>query len=199
MVKVVHYKILNTLSYSRKLWWFFGNKKNKEFVTKYSILKMFFTKRQNISKNNHWVGTHWFLVLSFVENFRHFGNSLWKQVFVPNFLILEFLEFKICEKNHNCLQYEGCLRFFTFIFWIFPNLAKGSYRWLPFKQHHKIKRNNKIKIKPFSKIGKISPKRKLKLKIQKWNDFGKFQSLEVREGKKIGKNHHIYQCVAINR
>jgi hypothetical protein len=35
---------------------------------------------------------------------------------------------------------------------------------MPFEQHHKIKRNNKIKIKPFLKIGEISPKR-IKIKI----------------------------------
>jgi hypothetical protein len=36
---------------------------------------------------------------------------------------------------------KGCLRFYIFIFWISPNLAKYTFRILTFEQHCKIEKN----------------------------------------------------------
>jgi membrane-associated phospholipid phosphatase len=47
--------------------------------------------------------------------------------------------------NFNTFDYnmKGGLRFSTFIFWVFPKLAKHIFGWLPLEQHKKIE--NKIK------------------------------------------------------
>jgi len=66
-----------------------------------------------------------------VENFRHFvikknwKNNILSQIFI--FLFFEkskFFVFKIALNCHNLLTMKGCLRFFTFIFRIFSNVAK---------------------------------------------------------------------------
>jgi hypothetical protein len=33
---------------------------------------------------------------------------------------------------------KGCLRFFAYIFWILPNLAKYNYGWSSVEQYHKF-------------------------------------------------------------
>jgi hypothetical protein len=53
---------------------------------------------------------------------------------------MKILFLKIAKNHHNCLQYERCLRFSTFIFWTSPNLTNCSYGWFPPEQHHKIEK-----------------------------------------------------------
>ncbi len=38
---------------------------------------------------------------------------------------------------------KSCLRFFSLIFLISPNLAKYAYGWLPFEQNHKVEKEKK--------------------------------------------------------
>jgi hypothetical protein len=45
-------------------------------------------------------------------------------------------------------MWEGGLRLSTFIFWIFPNLVKYTYRWLPLEQHHKIGKKTNHSLEP---------------------------------------------------
>jgi hypothetical protein len=60
-----------------------------------------------------------------------------------------------CQKNETfalkiasiAYNIKGCLRFYTFIFWISPNLAKYTYGWLSLEQQHKIG-GKKKKTKP---------------------------------------------------
>ncbi len=39
---------------------------------------------------------------------------------------------------------KRCLRFFKLKNWIFPNLAKYCYKWLPLEQHHKIEKKKTL-------------------------------------------------------
>jgi len=39
---------------------------------------------------------------------------------------------------------KGCFKFYTFIFWISPNLVKYTYRLLSLEQHHKIERKQGV-------------------------------------------------------
>jgi hypothetical protein len=38
---------------------------------------------------------------------------------------------------------EGSLNFFTFRFWLYPNMAKLPYRWSLFQLHHKVGKRRK--------------------------------------------------------
>ncbi len=56
---------------------------------------------------------------------------------IPWFFFLE-------KVRHYCLQYDmkGCLRFYSFIFWISSNSAKYTYGLSPLEQQRKIEKNN---------------------------------------------------------
>jgi len=48
---------------------------------------------------------------------------------------LKFFCHKSPRITYNMIE---CIRFFIFILWVSPNLAKCTYGWLPLEQHHKI-------------------------------------------------------------
>jgi hypothetical protein len=83
------------------------------------------------------------LLLLLLLNLWWVFTILWKMFSkknsVTNSLII-FLE----KIRHYCLQYDmkGCLRFYSFIFWISSNSAKYTYGLSPLEQQRKIEKNN---------------------------------------------------------
>jgi len=90
-----------------------------------------------------------------VANFSPFCKKYFEKAkpFVKHSLLFFFWKTN-CQKNEtfafkiSSIAYntKGCLRFFSFIFWISPNLAKYTYGWLSLEQHHKIGKNKNKKI-----------------------------------------------------
>jgi hypothetical protein len=65
---------------------------------------------------------------------KKFKNICWKNALL--FFFLNSILFpKIATIDSNM---KGCLRFSTFVFSIFSNLAKYTYELLPLKQHQEI-------------------------------------------------------------
>ncbi len=50
----------------------------------------------------------------------------------------------MCQKLSQLIAYnmKACLRFYTLIFSVSPNLAKHTYGQSPLEQHHKIEKKN---------------------------------------------------------
>jgi hypothetical protein len=76
-----------------------------------------------------------------------------RKIFSENKILSEFPYF--IRKNSKNLtkivmiayNMQGCLRFYTFMFLISPDLAKLTYGLLPLEQHHKIEKKKKKKKK----------------------------------------------------
>ncbi len=65
-----------------------------------------------------------------------------KNIFQILNILSQILFFKVATIAYNMKVH---LRFYTFIFWISPNLAKYTYGLSPLEQHHKIEDENKNK------------------------------------------------------
>ncbi len=85
--------------------------------------------------------------------FCHFVKSIFlKEYFIPNSLFLDTY-IHICPKLATiAYKRKGCLSFSTFIF---LNLLKYTYGWLPLEQYHKIEKRRKEKKKEKKSTGKI--------------------------------------------
>jgi hypothetical protein len=69
------------------------------------------------------------------------GHSVQKRrIFFFKFPVFKKILKKLPQSAYNM---KGCSRISTFIFAIWPNLAKYTYGQLPFEQHHKIGKKRK--------------------------------------------------------
>jgi hypothetical protein len=68
---------------------------------------------------------------------------LWKNVFKKEYSVINFVLWKTKKNPQKLPQFQqtiwkGVAVFYTFIFWISPNLAKYTCGLSPLEQHHKI-------------------------------------------------------------
>jgi hypothetical protein len=74
----------------------------------------------------------------------------WILLIIPSFFFgKKTQETKKVSKKHPKIttiasNMKGCFKFYTFIFWISPNLVKYTYRLLSLEQHHKIERKQAV-------------------------------------------------------
>jgi len=93
-------------------------------------------------------------------------SILQKKYFKKQYYVINFTFKKIVKKPKKSIFFsklttiacnmKGCLRFYTFMFWILPNLAKYIHGLSPLEQHHKIEKNNKKNKKQKKKLVRTS-------------------------------------------
>jgi hypothetical protein len=79
------------------------------------------------------------VIFNLVANFPHFTKNILLQI--PLFFLIKIHK-KMPKFATNAYNMKRHPRFYIFIFWLLPNLAKYTYGLLPLEQHYKIEIKN---------------------------------------------------------